>query len=81
MLLSCITVFYVCFWLRISYSDQFPSGIIHPSTFSNYSSEATSPVFIKFHMKPPLVRGTKMAAMPIYGNKLRKSSSIKMFWC
>ena len=60
------------------------------STFSNiFSSEASEPVEAKFHMEPPWVRGgggnkfcsngpghmTMMAAMPIYGKNLKKSSS------
>ena len=63
------------------------SGVRHPSTFSkDFSSETTGPISIKFHMQP-LDRGgkkvyifrpghmTKMAAMPIYGKDLKKSSS------
>ena len=63
------------------------SGVRRPSTFSkDFSSETTGPISIKFHMQP-LDRGgkkvcvfrlghmTKMAAMPIYGKKLKKSSS------
>ena len=57
------------------------------STFSNiFSSETTRPVEAKFHVEPPLDGGTKvclngpghmtkMAAMPIYGKNLKKSSS------
>ena len=57
------------------------------STFSNnFSSETTGPIAAKFHMEPPWDGGTKvcsngpghmtkMAAMPIYGKKLEKSSS------
>ena len=57
------------------------------STFlKDFSSENTGPISIKFHMQP-LDRGgkkvyifppghmTKMAAMPIYGKNLTKSSS------
>ena len=57
------------------------------STFSkDFSSETTGPISIKLHMRP-LDRGrkkvyiflpghmTKMAATPIYGNNLKKSSS------
>ena len=52
----------------------------------DFSSETTGPISIKFHMQP-LDRGgkkvcifrpghmTKMAAMPIYGKILKKSSS------
>ena len=53
-----------------------PSSV-HPSTFSNISSETTGPIY-KFHMKTPydnlakiytICTGhiTKMATMPIYG--------------
>ena len=57
------------------------------STFSNiFSSETTGPIEAKFHMKPPwdggtkvcsngLGRMTKIAALPIYGKNLKKSSS------
>ena len=56
------------------------------STFSNiFSSETTGPIEAKFHMQPPWNGGTKvysngpghmtkMAAMPIYGKNLKKSS-------
>ena len=63
------------------------SSVRRPSTFSkDFSSETTGPISIKFHMQP-LYRGgkkvcifcpghmTKMAAMPIYGKNLKKSSS------
>ena len=63
------------------------SSVRLPSTFSkDFSSETTAPISIKFHMQP-LDRGgkkiyifrpghmTKMAAMPIYGKNLKKSSS------
>ena len=57
------------------------------STFSKiFSSETTGPIEVKFHVKPPWDGGTnvcsngpghmtKMAAMPIYGKNLKKSSS------
>ena len=57
------------------------------STFSNiFSSETTGPIEVKFHVDPPWDGGTKvcsngpghmtkMAAMPIYGKNLKKSSS------
>ena len=56
------------------------------STFSNISSETTGVIEAKFHMEPPWDGGTqvcsngpghitKMAAMPIYGKNLKKSSS------
>ena len=52
----------------------------------DFSSENTSPISIKFHMQPLDGGGkkvyifrpghmTKMAATPIYGKKLKKSSS------
>ena len=56
------------------------------SIFSNiFSSETTGPIEAKFHMEPPWDGGmkvfsngpghmTKMAAMPIYGKNLKKSS-------
>ena len=59
------------------------------STFSNiFSSETTGPIEAKFHMEPPWEGGmkfcsnllghmTKMAAMPIYGKNLKKSSSLE----
>ena len=63
------------------------SSVCRPSTFSkDFSSETTGPISIKFHMQS-LDRGgkkvcifrpghmTKMAAMPIYGKNLKKSSS------
>ena len=55
---------------------------VRPLTFSNdFSSEASEPILLKFHMEPPKVGGTKdclngrgpltkMAAMPIYGKNL-----------
>ena len=67
-----------------------PSSVVRrrrPSTISiNFSSETTGPIVTKFHMKPPGLGGTKrcsksaghmtkMAAMPIYGKNLKKSSS------
>ena len=55
------------------------------STFSNISSETTGPMEAKFHMESPWEGGmkvrsngpdhmTNMAAMPIYGKNLKKSS-------
>ena len=56
------------------------------STFSNiFSSETTGPIEVKFHVEPPCDGGTKvcsngpghltkMAAMPIYGENIKKSS-------
>ena len=48
---------------------------------NDFSSEASGPVLLKFHVEPPWGRGTKyclngrgllikMAAMPIYGKNL-----------
>ena len=60
---------------------------VRPSTISNdFSSETTGPIATKFHIKPPEPLGkkscsnglghmTNMAAMPIYGKNLKKSSS------
>ena len=57
------------------------------SAFSNiFSSETTEPIEAKFHVEPPWDRQTKVcsnglghmtkiAAMPIYGKNLKKSSS------
>ena len=64
------------------------------STFSNiFFSETTGPIEAKFHMKPPWDGGmkdcsngpghmTKMAAMPVCGKSLQKSSSpeLKGLW-
>ena len=59
------------------------------SAFSNFFSlETARPVEAKFHVKPPWDGGMKecsnglghmthMAAMPIYGKNLKKSSSLK----
>ena len=61
--------------------------VVRPSTFSNiFSSETAWPIKAKFYVEPPWVGGTKvcingpghmtkMAAMPIYGKNLKKSSS------
>ena len=54
--------------------------------FSNVSSETAWPIKAKFYVEPPWEEGmkvyingpghmTKMAAMPIYGKNLKKSSS------
>ena len=53
---------------------------------NDFSSEASGPMLLKFHVESPWGRGTKdclnnhspltkMAAMPIYGKNLKKSSS------
>ena len=63
--------------------------VVCMSTFSNiFSSETTGPIEAKFHLAPPWEGGTKvcsngpghmtkMAAVPIYGKNLKKSSSPK----
>ena len=63
------------------------SVVVRPSTFSNvFSSETAWPIKAKFYVEPPWEGGTKvcinglghmtkMAAMPIYGKNLKKSSS------
>ena len=60
---------------------------VSPFTFSNvFSSETAWPIKAKFYVEPPWEGGTKvyingpghmtkMAAMPIYGKNLKKSSS------
>ena len=60
---------------------------VRPFTFSNiFSSETAWPIIAKFYVVPPWEGGTKvcingpghmtkMAAMPIYGKNLKKSSS------
>ena len=62
-------------------------SVVRPSTISNnFSSETTGPIATKFHIQPPGPLGkkscsnglghmTNMAAMPIYGKNLKKSSS------
>ena len=62
-----------------------PSSVC-PLTFSNvFSSETAWPIKAKFYVEPPWEGGTKvcingpghmtkMAAMPIYGKNLKKSS-------
>ena len=59
------------------------------STFSNFFSlETTRPIEAKFHVDPPWNGGTKvcsnspghmtkMAAIPIYGKNIKKSSSLE----
>ena len=64
-----------------------PASVVRrPLTFSNiFSSETTWPIKAKFYVEPPweeetkvCINGpghmTKMAAMPIYGKNLKKSS-------
>ena len=60
---------------------------VRPFTISNdFSSETTGPIATKFHIQPPGPLGkkncsnglghmTNMAAMPIYGKNLKKSTS------
>ena len=62
-------------------------SVRRPSTISNdFSSENTGRIAFKFHIQPPGPLGKKncsnglghmtiMAAMPIYGKNLKKSSS------
>ena len=64
-----------------------PSSVVCPSIISNiFSSETAWPIKAKFYVEPPWEGGTKvcingpghmtkMAAMPIYGKNLKKSSS------
>ena len=70
-------------WIR--HLSVRPSSV-RPFTFSNISSETTWPIKAKFYVEPPWERETKvcingpghmtkMAAMPIYGKNLKKSSS------
>ena len=60
--------------------------VVCMSTFSNISSETAGLIKAKFHMEPPWDGGTKVctnglghmtkiAALPIYGKNLKKSSS------
>ena len=60
-----------------------------PRSSNIFFSETSGPIKIKFHMEPPWDRGmkvysngpghtTKMAAMPIYGKNLKKSSSLEL---
>ena len=62
------------------------SVVRRPSTISNDFSETTGPIATKFHIQPPGPLGkkscstglghmTSMAAIPIYGKNLKKSSS------
>ena len=64
-----------------------PASVHRPSTISNvFSSETAWPIKAKFYVEPSWEGGTKgcingpghmtkMAAMPIYGKTLQKSSS------
>ena len=63
-------------------------SIRRPHSLNIFSSETTGPIKAKFHMESPWDRGTKvcskgpghmtkMAAMPIYGKNLKKSSSLE----
>ena len=63
-----------------------PASVRRPFTFSNiFSSETARPIKAIFYVEPPWAGGTKvcingpghmtkMAAMPIYGKNLKKSS-------
>ena len=62
------------------------SSVCRPHSLNIFSSETTEPIEAKFHMESPWDGGTKvcssgpyhmtkMAAMPIYDKKLKKSSS------
>ena len=63
------------------------SVVVRPSTISNvFCSETASPIKAKLYVEPPWEGGTKVyrngpghltkiAAMPIYGKKFKKSSS------
>ena len=61
-------------------------SVVRPFTFSNIFSETAWPIKAKLYVEPPWEGGTKvcingpghmtkMAAMPIYGKNLKKSSS------
>ena len=62
-------------------------SVVRPSTISNdFSSETTGLIATKFHIQPPgslenkscsndFGHMTNMAAMPIYGKNLKKSST------
>ena len=75
-------------WIRRPSGRRRPSSVVRrPFTFSNiFSSETAWPIKAKFYVEPPWEGGTKvcingpghmtkMAAMPIYGKNLKKSSS------
>ena len=63
-----------------------PPSVCRPHSLNIFSSETAWPIKVKFHMEPPWDGGrkvcsngpghmSKMAAMPIYGKNLKKSSS------
>ena len=74
-------------WIRRPSVRRRRPSVVSPSTFSNiFSSETAWPIKAKFYVEPPWEGGTKvyingpghmtkMAAMPIYGKNLKKSSS------
>ena len=74
-------------WIRRPSIRPSASVVRRPFTFSNvFSSETAWPIKAKFYVEPPWEGGTKvcingpghmtkMAAMPIYGKNLKKSSS------
>ena len=60
-------------------------SVLRPHSLKIFSSETAWPIKVKFHLEPPWDGGTnvcsngpghmtKMAAMPIYGKNLKKSS-------
>ena len=62
------------------------ASVVHPPFSKIFSSETAWPIKAKFYVEPPWEGGTKvcingpghmtkMAAMPIYGKSLKKSSS------
>ena len=75
------------FCIPIEPASVRPSSVVRRPPFSKFfSSETAWPIKAKFYVKPPLEGGlnvyingpghmTKMAAMPIYGKNLNKSSS------
>ena len=74
-------------WIRRPSSSSVRRPSVRPFTFSNvFSSETAWPIKAKFYLEPPWEGGTKvcingpghmtkMAATPIYGKNLKKSSS------
>ena len=85
----CSSIFYVDIVFLCSSPSVCPSSVVCrlSSTLLNiFSSETADPIKVKFHMERPWDRGTKvcsngpghmtkMAALPIYGKNLTKSSS------